>query len=35
MNDDYGDLFGNPPPERAFGGRTYDPARDYVRLSGQ
>ncbi len=24
-----------PPPEKAFGGSTYDPKRDYVRLTGQ
>jgi hypothetical protein len=31
------DLFGHelPMPEKAFDGRTYEPERDYVRLSGQ
>lgn len=33
-DDDQGDLFA-PPPERAFGGETYDPARDYDRLKKQ
>jgi hypothetical protein len=34
------DLFSNqplptPPPRKAFDGETYEPARDYVRLTGQ
>ena len=32
------DLFGHnpqPSPRKAFDGKTYEPTRDYVRLSGQ
>ena len=32
------DLFGHepqPPPRKAFDGKTYEPVRDYVRLTGQ
>lgn len=31
---DQPDLF-SPPPNRAFDGETYEPERDYVRLTGQ
>ena len=32
---DQGDLFTYVPPRKAFGGATYDPDRDYVRLHRQ
>jgi hypothetical protein len=39
MSDDkdtQGELFGlSPDPDHAFGGDTYDPQRDFVRLKGQ
>ena len=34
-DDDQPDLFGNIPKERAFGGFTYEPERDYERLRTQ
>ncbi len=30
-----GDKYALPPPEEAFGGETYNPLRDYKRLTGQ
>lgn len=35
MKDKLGDTPFNPPPLRAFDGRTYHPGQDYVRLNGQ